>query len=257
MQKSTYKIPILIIIITLIGSVIVAFSIKSSWDTWVYQKSIYTDLIKLVGEISANRENIEELKSLKFEFDRYYGGEMIFAEANDKELLHRMMVLNKDYENHILGKTDYYRPEKLNQSCLKLIKQLTLTINSKESQYLLKLLIPLFIGSLLLILYFASKILLKKNKRKILNEKLPQAKINEIKELIGNGNTSKALEVLKINLSEKEFAKIDELVMLKAQFKNAQNDLNLDLIDSSEKRSVTARINKGIIDFLNNLNEEY
>ncbi len=102
---------------------------KTSWD---YKKSVFQKLIDLVGKISANSGNDETLRELKPQFDEFYEGSMIYAESNDSELLKRMMILRKDYENTLEGKKDYYKPEKLKQSCQKLIKQLHTTISKGD-----------------------------------------------------------------------------------------------------------------------------
>lgn len=251
MQKSTFKIPIFILIVSTIVSIVVILSLKSSWDTWVYQKSIYKDLIKLIGKVSANEDNVVELKKLKTEFDGFYGGEMIFAEANDKELLHRMMVLQKDYEDHILGRSDYYQPKKLKQSCLKLVKQLRKSISDNDFNYLLKVLTPLMLGMVSVFIYFLYRFIKRKAKDKILRTKLSPQSINKIKEIISEGKTDAALHKLNSLLGEDDFSKIDELVLLNAKFKKTVKDRNLDLIDSDEQRLEISRINKAILDTLN------
>ncbi|MEX0288630.1 MAG: hypothetical protein AB3N14_05930 [Flavobacteriaceae bacterium] len=58
---------------------------KSSWDTWDDKKASYKDLIELTGEISANADNLEELRKLKSQFDTFYGGRMIFEEEDEPE----------------------------------------------------------------------------------------------------------------------------------------------------------------------------
>jgi hypothetical protein len=104
-------------------------------ETWKYKKSIFQELITLTGKISANSNNDSMLADLKPKFDEFYEGSMIHAEANDRELLKRMMILRKDYENRIEKREDFYRPEKLKQSCQKLIKQLNSTISRGDSIY--------------------------------------------------------------------------------------------------------------------------
>ncbi|MGB5819564.1 MAG: hypothetical protein WBG90_08770 [Saonia sp.] len=101
-------------------------------DTWNHKKSIFQELIVLTGKISANSNNDSILKELKPKFNEFYEGSMIYAEANDRELLKRMMILRKDYENEIQKREDYYKPEKLKQSCQKLIKQLNSTISQGD-----------------------------------------------------------------------------------------------------------------------------
>ncbi len=106
-----------------------------SRETWKTKKEVYLELINLVGKISANSESPTELLKLKPEFDQFYKGSMVFAEANEKELLKRMMILHKDYENTLQNKSDYYKPEKLTQSCNKLIKQLSIVIDQGDKAY--------------------------------------------------------------------------------------------------------------------------
>ncbi len=100
--------------------------------TWIHKKSIFQELIVLTGKISANSKNDSILIELKPRFDEFYEGSMIYAEANDRELLKRMMILKKDYENRIKKREDFYKPEKLKQSCQKLIKQLNSTISKGD-----------------------------------------------------------------------------------------------------------------------------
>ena len=86
---------------------------------------LYRIYEKKDSSISANTKNENELLRLKPKFDGFFGGSMISIEANDPELLKRMLLLRKDYENHLKGRFDYYQKNnKLNQSCNKLIKQL-------------------------------------------------------------------------------------------------------------------------------------
>lgn len=105
-----------------------------SRETWRTKKKVYLELIDLVGKISANSKRTSELEKLKPEFDQFYKGSMVFAEENERELLKRMMILNKDYENTLENKSDYYKPEKLTESCTKLIKQLNIVIDKGDKE---------------------------------------------------------------------------------------------------------------------------
>lgn len=254
MQNISSKTPLFIIIFTILGSVIFTFAMKSSTDTWNNQKSDLNKLMALVGNISANTKNENELLRLKPKFDGFFGGSMISIEANDPELLKRMLLLRKDYENHLKGRFDYYQKDnKLNQSCNKLIKQLSAKIASEDSRNRYKMFIPMLIGLLILVVYFSINAYLKKSKKKIFKENLPQESIHEIKTLIGNGNTAKALDKLKVVLEKIKSPRLDDLLMIKSQFNNSQKDRNLNLIDANEESMTTSKTNKAILDLLNEM----
>ena len=157
MKKDLSKIPYIIVTASLLGCFYFAALMISSGASWADKKLIYKNLMELVGRISANTGNIDELEKLKIEFDQFYGGEMIHGEADDKELLSRMMKLQKDFDNHLQGKTDYYRTDKLNQSCQKLIKQLSFTISEGDLKYPKKMFISMTIGVVLLTFYYLAK----------------------------------------------------------------------------------------------------
>lgn len=256
MQKGIYKIPIIILTLTIIGCILFAISLQSSKDTWNEKKIIYKNLIELIGNISANSNSVEELKKLKPEFDRYYEGEMIFAEANHPELLQRMMILRKDYENQILGRIDYYQTDKLKQSCQKLIKQLSETISYEESLSNLKIFTPLAAGIVILIGYFFYIFWLRKYvNRKIHAKKFSQERIEELKLLVGTGNTEAALKKLYDILKDTKSSKLDDFLLIQSQFNNTQRDKNLNILEPHQARGAIAKINKTILDFLNELSE--
>jgi hypothetical protein len=106
----------------------------SALDTWNDKKLVYSELINLVGKISSNSADSTKLKEYKPKFDEFYEGSMIYAEADNRELLKRMMILRKDYENTLENKADFYKPDKLKESCRKLIKALGATIEKGDAE---------------------------------------------------------------------------------------------------------------------------
>lgn len=249
MKIDSYKIPLLILIVTIAVSYIFVHTTTSSSETWNYQKSIYKELIDLVGNISSNTEDVSKLETLKKDFDKYYDGEMIFAEADDHELIKRMMILRKDYENHLLGLNDFYKTDKLKQSCRKLIKQLNTTISNGDTKSRTKLFLPLLAGLASLILYYLFSFFVK-SKRKS-KEQLPTETVDKIKHLIGNAKTEEALDILKEILEKKKSSKLDTLLLIRAQYYKTQEEKNLELIDFNQVRTSRAKINQAILDLLN------
>ncbi|MEX0288631.1 MAG: hypothetical protein AB3N14_05935 [Flavobacteriaceae bacterium] len=166
-----------------------------------------------------------------------------------------MMVLENDVQNRLRARNDFYRSDKLRQSCQKLIKQLSATISSGDSRNRLRMFVPMAIGLLVLIAYFLFRALRSKSRKRIIvnNDKLPSEIIDEVKKLIGNAKTAEALKRLEYALGELKSPKMDELIMIKAQFNSTQKDRNLDLIDSDEARTAASKTNKAILDLISEL----
>ena len=121
-----------ILIIILAVTTITLFNHR---DTWQSKKAIYKEMINLAGDIAANSEDKAELQKLKIRFDSFYDGDMIHAEGNDRDLLDRMMVLEKDFQDVLEDKSDFYKPEKLKDSTHKLVKQINKSISKGDSSF--------------------------------------------------------------------------------------------------------------------------
>ncbi len=222
---------------------------QSASDTWDQKKTIYQELIVLVGEISANAEDLDTLASLNQEFKEFYEGRMIFAESNDPKLLRRMMVLRKDLENQLDAKSDFYLPDKLQQSCRNLIKQLNVTIRKGD-----RTLAPswLLVGGALLVLALAAALWWRRRHRgpSAVFAKLPPTFLAKIKQLIGEGETLQAIEELERGLAAGGQEPSNKLLAIKANFMRAQDALDLNVMDQEEYGREASKVNLAILNLL-------
>ena len=248
MKRILSKIPYLIVLAAILASAYFLSMRISTQATWANKKAIYNDLIELVGKIAANTESTSELRPLKRDFDNFFSGSMIHGEEGSKQLLARMMLLEKDFRYHLLDKRDVNAPDRLKKSCQKLIKQLSKTIADGDLRYLREMLISVIAGMLGLLAYFLFKNPLKK--RNFSNH--PKKLVSEIKLLVGQGNTNEALDRMVSALDESKSDKLDEVLLIQANYKDIIRKRNMGVVDSNEENLGIARANKAILDFLNN-----
>jgi hypothetical protein len=108
---------------------------SSQKKTWEQNKQVYFDLVSLVGDIGANKNNDSMLQVLSSKFDAFFLAKMRHAKKNDSLITFYMMMMQKDMQNTINHKIDYYQPDKLGNTCKKLSDQVNEIITKGDKEY--------------------------------------------------------------------------------------------------------------------------
>ncbi|MEM7512424.1 MAG: hypothetical protein AAF388_15935 [Bacteroidota bacterium] len=252
-QTSLQKFQLFIGLLVFGGLIFFLLNVFGPDKTWESKKVIYQELIELVGKISANSENIEELQTLKPSFDEFYDGKMIFAESGDEALLQRMMSLKTHYESQLEGKTDFYQQDKLKQASQKLVKQLNTSIsygdNAAERSFYW------FLGYLVVIvaIKFLGQKLLKQRELTHLPH-LSQEERNQFKGLVGKGDTGKVIKDLNERFGQFASAKRNEFITLKASHDEIRKRI-LAIDDPEDKREL-AKLTLRLLTLIDELPEK-
>lgn len=108
---------------------------QSELKTWEQKKQTYQDLLSLIGEIGAAKDNDSLLRIYSPKFDAFYLAKMKQAEGNDTLLIFQMMMMKKDIKNSMLHKNDFYQSDKLGKTCKKLSDQISETIKKGDEEF--------------------------------------------------------------------------------------------------------------------------